>query len=230
MWSALKTHFGKSDPAATYWKFESILMGDRLSDKKPLGEQLDKLQFRLREVADGGLTLDEHMKAMIILSKIPESYRNLVSGLLAFKKLTELSVSLVVEKTKAEENVRKTGIGGSSASRVSQTKPKPKTPCEHCGGKNHDESSCWKKYPEKKPKNQGGDRNKGKGKGKYTGHGHSHAAVESSASVLVSNDESEQSINASFYVAASTGKRVTHWFMDSGASEHITGDFADYDS
>ena len=125
---------------------------ERLSENKPLQDQLNKLQDHLKELKDGSLALANNMQALLVLSKIPKSYCTLVSGLLSLTDLTNLTVDMVVRKTIAEENVQKTEATGSSATRVSTTKPKKKGPCGHCGGKGHDESSCWKKYPDKKLK------------------------------------------------------------------------------
>ncbi|TBU36485.1 hypothetical protein BD309DRAFT_1071085, partial [Dichomitus squalens] len=173
MWTALKDNFGTPDAAA-----------------KPIQHQFDQLVTRLKEIKDSKLELPENLQAMLVLSKIPESYRNLISGLLTSVKLENLKVKTVHEKTLAYENIQKTGMANrTSATRVSQTKPKKKGPCGHCGGKTYDESSCWKKYPEKKPKG-GGNKKDEKGKGKDNGplHNHLHVTVNesSSANVLVS--------------------------------------------
>ncbi|EJF59226.1 hypothetical protein DICSQDRAFT_172211, partial [Dichomitus squalens LYAD-421 SS1] len=218
MWKALKDTFGTPDAAA-----------------KPIQHQFDQLVTRLKEIKDSGLALPENLQAMLVLSKIPESYRNLISGLLTSVELKDLKVDTVREKTLAYENIQRTGMANcTSATRVSQTKPKKKGPCGHCGGKTHDESSCWKKYPEKKPKG-GGNKKDEKGKGKDNGppHNHSHTTVNesSSANVLVSTTaEASQSISASFYGSSSDDYRLTTWLMDSGASEHITPYFDDFDT
>ena len=146
VWDTLKSQCGTPDAAATWAKFETIIGMDRLSDKKPLQDQLGKLQNLLKEVSDGNLKLADNMQALLVLSKIPESYRTLVTGLLLSKDLKDLKIDDIVDKVLAEENVRKTGAGGSngssSASRVSQTKSKKSGPCGHCGKSGHDESSC----------------------------------------------------------------------------------------
>ncbi|PIL29727.1 hypothetical protein GSI_08166 [Ganoderma sinense ZZ0214-1] len=230
MWQALKKEFGTPDAAATWGNFEALIGMDRLSDQKPLRDQFNCLEARLKDITDGGLALGDNMKALLVLSKIPESYRTPISGLLTSTTLDKLTVDMVVTKTLAEENVRKTGNITSSASRVSTTKPKKKGPCGHCGGKTHNESSCWKKYPDKKPKQRG--RNNGKGKGKNTSHAHTIESTDNHASVLVTTpaSESSQSILASHYTAAPAveGYNMTTWMMDSGALEHITFDINDF--
>ena len=232
MWETLKSKLGKTDAADTWSKFEGLIGMERLSDQKPLTDQLNRLEARLKEITNAGLKLDENMKALLVLSKIPESYRTLISGLLSAIELKDLKVETVINKTLSEESVRKTGSVGSSASRVSNTKPKKKGPCGHCGGKSHNKSSCWKKYPDKKLKR--GSTNKGKGKDNGPTHAHAANTTDNVASVLVTTTaaESSQSILTSFYGSATAieGYNSTTWLMDLGASEHITFDMNDFTS
>ena len=72
--------------------------------------------------------------------------------------LDKITISTIQDKTLAEESMRK---NGNVANKVSQTKPKPKGPCGHCGSGTHHESNCYQKYPEKRP---GGKGKKGKGR------------------------------------------------------------------
>ncbi|EJF55540.1 hypothetical protein DICSQDRAFT_73584, partial [Dichomitus squalens LYAD-421 SS1] len=82
MWTALKDNFGTPDAAAVWYKFESLIASDRMNDQKPIQHQFDQLVTRLKEIKDSKLELPENLQAMLVLSKIPESYRNLISSLL----------------------------------------------------------------------------------------------------------------------------------------------------
>ncbi|KZT64532.1 hypothetical protein DAEQUDRAFT_769590 [Daedalea quercina L-15889] len=137
-----------------------------MSDSKPLQDQMNKIVTRLKEVIAGGIKLDGSMQALILLSKVPETYQTMVSALMATVKLTELKVETVINKISAEESLCRSGMG-QSASKSSQIKRKSTGPCSHCGGK-HDEENCWTKYPHLRPKAGGKG---GKGKGKGTGKG-----------------------------------------------------------
>ncbi|KAI0634468.1 hypothetical protein C8Q77DRAFT_1028395, partial [Trametes polyzona] len=115
------------------------------------------------------------------LSKVPDSYRSMISALMATTDLDKLTIDNIVSKTLAEEAMRRTG---QVASRISQTKPKPNGPCSHCGSATHHESYCWKKHPELRPKGKGnGGRRKGKEKDKGKDSNNHVHTVAPSASV-----------------------------------------------
>ncbi|EJF56494.1 hypothetical protein DICSQDRAFT_71349, partial [Dichomitus squalens LYAD-421 SS1] len=82
MWMALKDNFGTPDTTAVWYKFESLIASDRMDDQKPIQHQFDQLVTHLKEIKDSKLELPENLQAMLVLSKIPESYHNLISGLL----------------------------------------------------------------------------------------------------------------------------------------------------
>lgn len=167
LWDELEKLFGKTDTVLTWTRFESIMYEPRLDESKPLQEQFNKLSYRLREVSNGGLKLAANMEALLVMSKLPESYRTMVAALLSTVEIKDLTVDLVTSKAMSEENLRKTGTGNPTANRVSVTKPKSKGPCGFCGGASHDESHCWKKHPNLKPKR--GNRNNPKKKENSSG-------------------------------------------------------------
>ncbi|KZT65953.1 hypothetical protein DAEQUDRAFT_768441 [Daedalea quercina L-15889] len=78
-----------------------------MSDSKPLQDQMNKIVTRLKEVIAGGIKLDESTQALILLSKVPETYQTMVSALMATVKLTKLKVETVVNKILAEESLRR---------------------------------------------------------------------------------------------------------------------------
>lgn len=137
-----------------------------------------------------------------------------------------INVETIIDKASSEESLRKSG---QAANKVSQTKPKPKGPCSHCGSLTHHESTCWQKHPELRNKGKGKGK-KDKGKNKDTGHNHAHNVTESVAPVIVSPASGSSNITASFYdeAMASNSGNWTAWCMDSGASQHITFDLSDF--
>ncbi|KZT67217.1 hypothetical protein DAEQUDRAFT_767434 [Daedalea quercina L-15889] len=147
MWEALKKAFGTPDAAYSWSLFCSLIKSPEMSDSKPLQNQTNKIVTRLKEVIAGGIKLDESTQALILLSKVPETYQTMVSVLMATVKLTELKVETVINKILAEESLC-CSVDGSLWS---------------CGGK-HGKENCWTKYPHLHPK-AGGKGGKGKGKG-----------------------------------------------------------------
>lgn len=229
MWEALKDKFGKPNSAHVWGLFETLIGEPRMSDQRSLQDQMSRIVTRIREISTNGLELKENIQALILLSKVPDSYRSMISALMATTALDKITVDVILEKTLSEEAMRKTG---QSAARISKTKPKPTGPCGHCGSPTHHESTCYKKHPELRPKGNGG-RKKDKGKGKDTSNNHAHVAAPA-ANVLVAESVAGESsaaapMHASFYGAANAaGVKLTRWLMDSGASQHVTFDFADF--
>lgn len=61
MWDALKTKFGKPDGAYVWGLFESIIGEPRMSDQRPIHDQINKLVTRLHEVSSNGITLSANI-------------------------------------------------------------------------------------------------------------------------------------------------------------------------
>ena len=230
MWDKLIEKFGKPNSAHVWSLFENLISDPRMSDQRPLQDQISRLVTRIREISANGIKLEENVQALILLSKVPDSYRSMISALMATTELSKITVDTILEKSLAEESMRRTG---QAASRISKTKPKPSGPCDHCGSATHHESTCYKKHPELRPKGKGnGGKKKDKGKGKDNPtHNHAHT-VAPSANVLVASESSEApQMHASFYGAANAaGARHTRWLMDSGASQHVTWNLSDFSS
>ncbi|TFY52466.1 hypothetical protein EVJ58_g10003 [Rhodofomes roseus] len=242
MWNSLKTAFGTPDTAYVWSLFQSLIKSPEMSDSKPMQDQINKLVTRLKEISGGGITLGDSTQALLLLSKLPESYQSMISALLATQTLKDLKVDSVQSKILAEESLRRSGMG-QSASKTSQVKHKSKDPCDHCGGA-HGSKNCWTKYPHLRPQNKGGGKGKnnkgkgkGKGKGKNGGNGQSSSGTSNTASAsdssnvvtVESSSSSANTMTASWYTAANTASgRTTDWIMDSGASKTITNDMADF--
>ena len=204
------------------------LLNLEISDQKPIEDQLARIVTRLRDIVNHGITMDEKMQALLLLSKVPESYRSMISVLMATVELDKLNVETIISKATSEESMRKSG---QAANKVSQTKPKPKGPCSHYNSPTHHELTCYQKYPEKHPKGKGnGKGKKDKGKKPDNGQNQAHNVVESVAPVIVASPSGSSNIAASFYDEAMASNSVnwTSWCMDSGASQHITFDLADF--
>lgn len=111
MWAALKTAFGTPDAAYSWSLFQSLIKSPEMSDSKPLQDQINKIVTRLKEVDAGGIKLDESTQALLLLSKVPETYQTMVSALMAMTKLTDLKIETIVNKILAEESLRRSGMG-----------------------------------------------------------------------------------------------------------------------
>jgi hypothetical protein len=163
LWDNLETRYGRADTVLTWTQFEQIMFQPCFDSSKSIQQQADKFSAAMQRVVDGGLKLEANMQALLFMSKLPESYRSMVTGLLMHMDLKDLKVNLVLSKAVAWENMSKSGAANpsnQSAQRVSTTKPAGKGPCSFCKKDNHDESHCWKAHPEKKPKcNRGKEKN-----------------------------------------------------------------------
>ena len=146
MWDALKDKFGKPNSAHVWGLFESLISESRMSDQRSLQDQMSRIVTRIREISTNGLKLEDNIQALILLSKVPESYRPMISALMATMDLDKITVDIILEKSLSEEAMRKTG---QSAARISKTKPKPSGPCDFCGSQTHHESTCYKKHPDR---------------------------------------------------------------------------------
>ena len=190
------------------------------------------MQTHLNEITAAGLPLAANLQAIILLAKIPDSYKTLVSAMLSGVKLDDFTIDVVKEKVVSEENIRRSGAGPSRAQKTSQVKSKGNGPCSHCGNKSHDESHCWQKHPELKPKPKGKGKQKDnkdkKDKKDDKGKGTMVVATKcNTANVLTI--EAGSNVTSSFYsatlVTASSKQEEgcdIQWIMDSGASKSIT--------
>ena len=82
MWENLKKACGTIDPASAFSNFAVFVNSPRMSDSKPIADQFNKLLLRIKEVEDGGLKFEDNVKAYMFMSKLPESYQQVVSAML----------------------------------------------------------------------------------------------------------------------------------------------------
>ena len=83
MWSSLKTHFGTPDAAFVWLQFSALNKSREIDDNKPMQDQISKIQTVLKDIINGGITLDEPTQALLLMSKIPDSYSTMVSAIMA---------------------------------------------------------------------------------------------------------------------------------------------------
>lgn len=162
MWASLKVHFGTPDAAFIWSQFSALIKSRKMDDNKPMQDQISKIQTVLKDIVNGGIMLDEPTQALLLMSKILDSYLTMVSAIMATTVLMELKVKTLVSKILSKESLCRSGMG-QSVSKTSQVKVhNGNGPCMHCG-KKHGLNQCWTKYPHLRPQK---DSDKGKGKGK----------------------------------------------------------------
>ena len=121
MWVALKSHFGTPDAAYVWLQFSALIKSREMDDGKPMQDQISKIQTVLKDIINGGITLDEPTQALLLMSKIPESYSTMVSAIMATTALKDLKIETLVSKVLSEESLRRSGMG-QYASKSSQVK------------------------------------------------------------------------------------------------------------
>ncbi|EPS93663.1 hypothetical protein FOMPIDRAFT_1105582, partial [Fomitopsis schrenkii] len=98
MWASLKTHFGTPDAAFVWSQFLSLIKSREMDENKPMQDQISKIQTVLKDIVNGGITLDEPTQALLLMSKIPESYLTMVSAIMATTVLKDLKIETLVSK------------------------------------------------------------------------------------------------------------------------------------
>ena len=105
MWALLKTHFGTPDTAYIWSQFSSLIKSREMDDNKPMQDQISKIQTVLKDIVNAGITLDEPTQALLLMSKIPDSYSTMVLAIMATTILKELKVETLVSKILSEESL-----------------------------------------------------------------------------------------------------------------------------
>jgi hypothetical protein len=155
MWEALKSFFDPKSNIGLFIELENLMMYEgRMSEQEPLEPQMDTIVYRMHKLHKDGLKLDDHTRAFLLLSKLPESYQSAVSDILRTVEAKDLSVETIFPKIILEESARKIWKAGDQGESFSSSRnqSRKKGPCDYCGGETHHESGCWYKDPEKKPK------------------------------------------------------------------------------
>ena len=66
MWSSLKSHFGTPDAAFVWSQFSALIKSREMDDGKPMQDQISKIQTVLKDIVNGGITLDEPTQALLL--------------------------------------------------------------------------------------------------------------------------------------------------------------------
>ena len=88
MWALLKAHSGTVDAAFVWSQFSSLIKSREMDNNKPMQDQISKIQTMLKDIINSGVTLDEPTQALLIMSKIPDSYSTMVSAIMATTTLS----------------------------------------------------------------------------------------------------------------------------------------------
>jgi hypothetical protein len=93
------------------------------NESKSIQQQVDKFSAAMQHVVNSELKLEANMQALLFMSKLPESYCSMVTGLLMHM---DLKVNSILSKATALENLRKSGatnLSNQSTQYVLSTKP-----------------------------------------------------------------------------------------------------------
>ena len=71
------------DRIIVWSQFQSLIKSNEMSDSKPLQDQVNKILTVIKDIVNGGITLDEPTQALLLMSKVPESYSTMVSAIMA---------------------------------------------------------------------------------------------------------------------------------------------------
>lgn len=90
MWKVLKDKFGKLNSAHIWGLFETLISEPHMSDQRSLQDQMSRIVTCIREISTNGLQLKENIQALILLSKVPDSYGSMISALMATTALDKI--------------------------------------------------------------------------------------------------------------------------------------------
>ena len=171
-----------------------------------MSEHINKMKELASQLEAVGVSITEDDQVATLLCSLPESYNGLITALES--RADDLTLEFVTARLLYEEHKRKenslTSDAGEKAllfkhDRTNQKsfKPKRKSKCHNCGIPGHWARECRKPKKEK-PK---------EGKEKQDGASY-HASTE----------------HASFYSSKPVNQKDLTWYIDSGASQHMSYD------
>ena len=213
MWQTLEE---KYNPRTQTTLFQTIrqFMNVKMGEGDNMEKHLQTVQSLKRKYEGQGEAISDNVYVAILLNSVSEEYKIAVTILESQEQLTPASI---INRLMEEYRKNSSGSGGSlskmvmamltkqSGKKQSKSKSGPKgksssedmsspEQCDHCQRQGHNESKCWVKHPELRPTKSSG------------GKGSKKAPITMMA---VSKNPS-------------TKTPVTHWYLDSGSSDHFS--------
>lgn len=183
----------------------------RLKEGDSIQGHIKKMTELFNELAAIGDVIDKDNRVVHVLASLPESYDTLVMALEASEKVP--SMEIVVDHLLYEEKKVKelSGTGQDEEALTIKSKEK-RIRCYYCGKLGHMQKDCYKKDPSRK----------NDGKRRPSKHDKSNGKKP---------DETSIGLVVSVHALAADNKDETQkWIIDSGATCHICGNGAMFDS
>ena len=207
MWKVLADRYNPKSQA-TLLQLVREFMTAKKDDSIDMEHHLQRVQRLKRQVEEQGEKISDTIYNSILLNSVPDDYKITVSILESQEKLTPTTIiNRLLEETRkiygAGSGDTKVALMSNSSSGNSSGKAKKKDATKinlkyiSCGKNGHVEIDCWTKHPEKRPAKSGSksEKKKDKADAKYAMSAVQRAPADSTAS---------------------------HWYLDSGASEHFS--------
>lgn len=214
MWTALKRHHTRSTLATKIHVLKKLIR-KQLPENGNMAEHLAEITQLHNRLASMGDPLKDYWLVAIILSSLNDSYDGLITAL---ESRPEADLTLDYVKGKLMDEWRRredrSDCGGAEkALKISEKvkhekKPKVKV-CHYCGKEGHFRRECRKLEQDRKGKDKSGNDAK--------------KVNNQKANLAVGSDE-ESEVCLAAGLAASGSRDDVVWFLDSGATSHMTGD------
>ena len=94
-WNNIKRQFDVSGPAAIFVDFRYVI-NFKFDEKKDPSVQVAELNTKLDVLSTHGFTLDERIQAMIILSRLPQSWDSVQGAILANTPMNKLKIDAIM--------------------------------------------------------------------------------------------------------------------------------------
>ena len=94
-WESIKSQFDVSGPTAIFVDFRSAI-NFKFDERKDPSIQVAELNTRINHLATHRFALDEHIQAMIILSRLPQSWDSVQGAILANTPMSKLNINAIM--------------------------------------------------------------------------------------------------------------------------------------
>lgn len=206
-WKSLKDYHQKST-VATKVSLLKKLCKMELKDGGDMEAHLFKMDELFERLTNAGKSLEEDLRVAFVLASLPEKYNTLTTALEA-REEKDLTLALIKSKLLDEykKNCAEIETSDKALKIVSHGKPvKSKFSCNYCKKPGHVKKNCFK-WKGDQNKNQEKDRN------------------SNQANVVRKIDQDPSDMHKTSFCFANFEKRfVKNWFVDSGATNHMTAD------